>query len=544
MNFQHEQFLATTLHEIRTPIQTIIGTLELLGNTVLDKEQLEYVRQIQFSADVMLTLANDVLNYTKLQSGKFKLEKIPFNIQNLTERVVDLIAMEAHNRGLEIVTDIDYSMPRYIMGDPTRIQQILLNLIKNAVKFTDLGYVKVNLSLQKNTNMLLFEVEDSGIGIPDDNKDKIFNDYYQVDASITRKYGGTGLGLSICRILVKIIGGQIGVKDNPAGGSIFWFTIPYDIPTEEDLPSNLQINSINHIDKSKRILLVDDNNIALDSLYKKLKYLGFFDIQKATSGYEALKILKEASKNNNPIDLAFIDMVMPVMDGWRLSNFINNDKSINNTKLYLMVPEGQMGGDAKMKLLDWFNGYLYKPIKRIMLTSVLNDSDVDLLDLEVIEDSSLLENNEKTIDTEIIAPLNNHDVVQKESKKIQEGITCLVVEDHPINQKLIKTFLIDMGCNVFTADDGQIAVDILKESKKNGQTIDIVFMDIQMPNKSGNEASLEFRQLDYTGVIIACTANADKDESDEYLSCGMDDVLVKPFKKNQIQEMLIKWINI
>lgn len=220
------RFLASMLHEIRTPIQTIVGTAELMEDTNLDNEQSEYVRQIQFSANVLLQLANDILDFTKIQSEEFKLESIPYNIKSLTEKVVDLICMEAYNKGIEVITDIDYTIPNAIMGDPTRVQQVILNLAKNAVKFTSSGYILFRL--KQVNDSLLFEVEDTGIGIPDDKKQDIFKKFYQADTSTTRKYGGTGLGLSICKNLIDVMHGHIGVKDNPNGGAIFWFTIPLE----------------------------------------------------------------------------------------------------------------------------------------------------------------------------------------------------------------------------------------------------------------------------------------------------------------------------
>lgn len=200
------RFLANTIHEVRTPIQTIIGTLELLQQTNLDTEQTEYIRQIQFGADVLLSLANNILDFTKIQSGKIEIEKIPMDIIGITEQTVDLICIEAHNRGLEIVTDIDYTLPLFIKGEPVRIQQILLNFIKNAVKFTSKGYIRIRLSRHENGKKLLFEVEDSGIGVPEEKQRHLFKDFYQVHVSTTRKYGGSGLGLSICRSLVKLMG--------------------------------------------------------------------------------------------------------------------------------------------------------------------------------------------------------------------------------------------------------------------------------------------------------------------------------------------------
>ena len=220
------RFIASTLHEIRTPIQTVISTIELLEDTNLDKEQIEYVHQIDFSANTLLQLANDILDFTKIQSDQFKLESIPYDIIELTEQVVDLISIEAFNRGIQVITDIDYSLPPEVMGDPNRVQQIILNLVKNAVKFTEKGFILVRVT--KWRNYLLFEIADSGIGISDDKKELIFKDFYQIDSSTTKKYSGTGLGLSICKNLVNVMKGKIGVLSNPSGGSNFWFSIPVD----------------------------------------------------------------------------------------------------------------------------------------------------------------------------------------------------------------------------------------------------------------------------------------------------------------------------
>ncbi len=517
---ERTRFLATTIHEIRTPIQTIIGTLELLSDTKLDKEQSEYLRQVKFSADVLLNLANDVLDLSKLQSGKFNIEVIPFDVARTAEQVMDLICIEAHNRGLEIITDIDYTLPSEIMGDPTRTQQVILNLVKNAVKFTKKGYVQLCLSLDKEKSILLFEIKDSGIGIPDEKQSKIFNDYYQADISTTREYGGTGLGLSISRSLVKRLGGEIGMKPNPSGGSIFWFTLPL-VPA--------QVQSAHEPYKAQnsdvRILLVDDHILSLESLSKKLKTFGFTHIHAATSGQMALDMMRSAAQKNEPYELALIDMIMPSMDGWRLSAEINADHTINDAKLYLMVPEGQMGGDAKMKMLDWFNGYLYKPIKKNMLIEVLNqitaDEPMDLEIVEAVEEFVLLENEE-------------------EKKESVVTFAVLVAEDHPINQKLLKTFLEKMGVTVFTADNGEEAV---KKTAIHPE-IQLIFMDIQMPVMTGIEASQQIRKNAYEGIIIACTANTDTEDFDRYLQAGMNDILVKPFKKNEVETILQKWSSV
>lgn len=510
------RFLATTIHEIRTPIQTIIGTLDLLSETPLDKEQSEYLRQVKFSAEVLLNLANDILDLSKIQSGKFNIEIIPFNIFQTAEQVMDLICIEAHNRGLEIITDIDYSLPSEIMGDPTRTQQIILNLVKNAVKFTKDGYVELSVTFNEPDKIILFEIKDSGIGIPDEKQKQIFTDYYQVDASTTREYGGTGLGLSISRNLVEQLGGKIGMKPNPPGGSIFWFTLPANL-AEGSKKISPQLP-----EKEERILLVDDHVLSLQSLSKKLRSLGYINIQAATSGQMALDMLQEAAKKGKPYELALIDMIMPTMDGWRLSAEINADHTINNTKLYLMVPEGQMGGDAKMKMLDWFNGYLYKPIKRTMLIELLEELTIDEpMDLEIVE-AELLD-----IPTEITPSIT------EPSPKV----CILVVEDHPINQKLLKTFLEKLDTLVLTASNGQEAVEQVLAHPE----IQIIFMDIQMPIMTGIEASQQIRKNKYDGIIIACTANTDTDDFDDYHNAGMNDILIKPFKKKEVASIISKW---
>ena len=515
-------FFANAVHELRTPIQTIIGTLELFGDTELNEEQTEYIRQIKFSADILLSLVNDLLDFSKLRSGKFKIERIPVDPIEVTESTVDLISMEAHNRGLEIITDIDYNVPKSVWGDPTRIQQLLLNLVKNACKFTANGYICVKLSAIEDNKFLLFEVLDSGIGVPDDKKDLIFKDFTQADASTSHKFGGTGLGLSICRNLVELLGGQIGIKDNPDGGSIFWFKLPLEVCP--DTPERKVPEAVVDIPKDIRILIVDDHKLARKSLKDKLASLGLTNVQSAVSGEEALSMLRSAAKEHNPFKIALIDMIMPVMDGWRVSAEINADHDINSTLLYLIVPEGKMGGEAKMKMLDWFNGYLYKPIKRHLLAKILNEGRADPLDLEVAKPEA-----QAAAEPPQPAP-----------EKKSFPCKVLVSDDHPINQKLLKTFLEQMDVTVFSASNGNEAVARIKEHPE----ISLIFMDIQMPEKNGVEATEELRADGYKGIIIACTANSDESDFVTYRNAGMNDTLIKPFKRQNVRDTLDKWYTV
>lgn len=513
-------FFANAVHELRTPIQTIIGTLELLEDTSLNPEQTEHVRQVKFSADILLALVNDLLDFSKIQSGQFKLERIPVNPRTILEETVDLISIEAHNRGLELVTDFTEDVPLAVFSDPTRIQQILLNLVKNAVKFTSSGYIKVSLSNKENN--LYFEVIDSGIGVPEEKKQLIFKEFCQADASTTRKFGGTGLGLSICKNLASLLKGDIGIKDNPEGGSIFWFSIPID-PCSNPPESLVEIPKLS-LEPTTKILIVDDSELALKSLLKKLNALGLSNIETANSGELALDMLKKASEEKSPYDVALIDMVMPVMDGWRLAAEINANREINDVKLYMLVPEGQMGSEAKMKMLDWFNGYIYKPIKNRLLIEILNSASTQNIDLETVEPVEVLPVVEEKKQT----PPDTYD------------LTVLVAEDHPINQKLLKTFLTSFGCTVFTANNGREAVNQIAEHPE----VELVFMDVQMPELNGVEATIEIRKTDYQGIIIACTANSDEADFQMYMSNGMNGILIKPFKKQSVKEMLDKWITV
>lgn len=534
------RFLATTLHEIRTPIQTIIGSAELLNTTKLDREQKEYIHQIQFSAEVLLSLANDILDYSKISDKNFKLENTPFNIVNLVEKTTDIVSIEAFNKGLEIVTDVDTAISESIMGDQVRVQQVLLNMIKNAVKFTSKGYIYITVKL--DGDFLLFKVIDSGIGISKEAKGNLFEAYYQADTSTTRKYGGTGLGLSICKSLVTAMKGKLGVTDNPETcGSVFYFTIPYKPAIDAVLKYELVIPA------RTKILVVDDNSLARKSLVKHLEKFGIKNIYSESNALDALKLLREHANKGEPFSTVFIDMIMPKVDGWHLAAEINNDKGINNAKLYLIVPEGQIGSDAKMKMLNWFDGYLYKPIKRKKLFDLVSQSFKESFETAVSEqkDPGLIlhertlakKAKEESMQENSLREKAENILRENKDNAIAGGLHILVAEDHPVNRKLLVTFLTKFGADIIEAENGQEAV----ETTLKHPEIDFIFMDIQMPVKNGIDATLEIRKNNFKGIIIACTANSDKDDFEHYKKAGMNDVIVKPFKSQTIKEIIEKW---
>lgn len=511
----NELFIANAVHEIRTPVQTVIGTLDLLSDTRLNKEQIEYVRQIRYGADVLLALVNDILDFSKLKSHKLLIENIPYNVKTLTENVAHIIGIEAYNKEIEVVTDIDYSnIPDTVSGDPTRIQQILLNLLKNAVKFTNCGYIHLELTRQNED--LLFQVTDSGIGVSEDKMDSLFKSYYQGDSSFTRKYGGSGLGLAICKLLVKKMNGSIGVKKNPYGGSIFWFTVP--LKTEISENSLIPASYVPPVPATTKILIVDDSNLVRKSLAHQLNSIGLQNIQTSSNGEEAFLKMQYAEQLGNPFEIVFIDMIMPVVEGWHLASKIKNSPLLEKTKLYMLVPEGQMGREAKMKLLDWFAGYLYKPIRREKLDALLIDTNGEIPSakmLDVIEENKNLDKKNELI----------------------KGIKILVAEDHPVNREILVKFLKKFGATIFQAENGMQALNLISKNPE----IQIIFMDIQMPVLNGTEATRILRQKKYTGIIIACTANNDSSTFEKYKDIGINDILVKPFKREKVLELLDKW---
>lgn len=511
----NELFIANAVHEIRTPVQTVIGTLDLLSDTRLNKEQIEYVRQIRYGADVLLALVNDILDFSKLKSHKLLIENIPYNVKTLTENVAHIIGIEAYNKEIEVVTDIDYSnIPDTVSGDPTRIQQILLNLLKNAVKFTNCGYIHLELTRQNED--LLFQVTDSGIGVSEDKMDFLFKSYYQGDSSFTRKYGGSGLGLAICKLLVKKMNGSIGVKKNPYGGSIFWFTVP--LKTEISENSLIPASYVPPVPATTKILIVDDSNLVRKSLAHQLNSIGLQNIQTSSNGEEAFLKMQYAEQLGNPFEIVFIDMIMPVVEGWHLASKIKNSPLLEKTKLYMLVPEGQMGREAKMKLLDWFAGYLYKPIRREKLDALLIDTNGEIPSakmLDVIEENKNLDKKNELI----------------------KGIKILVAEDHHVNREILVKFLKKFGATIFQAENGMQALNLISKNPE----IQIIFMDIQMPVLNGTEATRILRQKKYTGIIIACTANNDSSTFEKYKDIGINDILVKPFKREKVLELLDKW---
>ncbi|MDR0688994.1 MAG: response regulator [Spirochaetaceae bacterium] len=542
------QFLANISHEIRTPIQTIIGMTELLQDTKLDREQAEYSRQIKFAAEVLLSLINDILDFSKIEAGKMELEYTRFDLDQTIEQAVEMIALEAHKKGLEIALDIAPELNIAILGDPHKFRQIVINLVKNAVKFTQEGSVTISARLTdlEGLEAVAVAVADTGIGIPEESRIHLFTTFFQADPSNTRCFGGTGLGLAIARNLVELMGGNIEMVPREGGGSIFRFSIPI-----EQLKHSPEPVLIRQEPPEVRILLVDDREESRTIITSYLKDIGYQNTDTAASGEQALELLRAAVQEGNPYGLCLIDMIMPVMDGWRLAAEINRDASINGSRLILMVPHGLLGAEAKMTLLKWFNGYINKPIKRKDLTEIITQAlSEPPVDLETAaEDQRLLlseevQSGEFSRDParpEESAPVHAADKPDKPGRQGKPGNPgkplVLIAEDHPVNQKLFALILEKLGCAFILADDGLDALE-----KAEAYPVDLIFMDIQMPRMNGYEAAQQLRERGFTRPIITVTASALPDEWAQCLKAGINDILLKPFKQSDIEGVLRKWM--
>ncbi len=519
-SYAKSQFLATMSHELRTPMNGVLGMSELLSSTRLDKKQLEYVQIIVDSSESLLTIINDILDFSRLEAGKVGLEQVPFNLEQATYDVMALLAPRCHNKGIELILDYPPDLPRDFIGDSARIRQILFNLIGNAGKFTDQGYIQVSVAInigQDEQADISIHIEDTGIGIAPDKINGLFRSFNQADNSTTRKYGGTGLGLSITRELVNLMGGQISINSSPGKGSVFSVEISLKITDPIEMLRVPEVCVHN-------VMLLEPNQIYRDLIVDRLARI---EVEASAVGdAEDMKSrLLLCQEHGGAMQVAMIDQdtISDPANNWAC---FSEGRSVNPIAWVILGSELD-DSDEFHRHTESARAYtivMQKPFTNHQLYYALS--------------SALMQPNAER--TNLTLPGRVDDTTDFTLSKVIKG-DILLVEDNHANQKFASLLLGKMGYSADIAEDGIEAIQLWRKND-----YDLILMDCQMPNMDGYEATFNIRREEKTAnhvPIIALTANASETDRKKCRDCGMDEVITKPYRKQELVDLLDRWLS-